>query len=458
LEGGCNDYAGAGTTIAVGSSLGCQSPDPLYAGVFDLSGNVSEWEDSCNGSGATAKCQGRGWYYYLPGDFLYGPGYCADNNSATERSGFDPRRGFRCCSDGPVADDRMPQAISAGQVQTCVLLKGGSIRCWGCNDNGELGNGNTTRSSIPVTVSGITDATAIASAGNHTCVIVTGGTVKCWGLNSRGQLGNGTTTNSPLPVAVQDITGAVAIALGEGHSCAKLAGGTVKCWGWNGYGQLGTGTPGEDSPVPVSVLDIDNASAIAATDAYHTCALLDDGTIRCWGYDAQGQLGDGTITMAKGTPVKVSGISDAVAIAVASSTSCAKSIDGSVWCWGYNGYWTLGNNTVGDSAVPVKVLNVANPVGLFAGGGDVCVTDIDGSLRCWGQNDWGQLGNGSSENTYLPVTVPDISDTRAVAVGGNFNCAISGAGAVRCWGANTCGQLGDGTTVGRQRPVAVVGY
>ena len=140
----------------------------------------------------------------------------------------------------------------------------------------------------------------------HTCALLTGGAVKCWGDNDYGQLGDGTTTNRASPVEVSGITTATSIALGPVHSCAVLTDGKVKCWGWNAYGQLGDGTTTHRANPPVEVSGITNATSIALGPE-HSCALLTDGTMKCWGRNYYGALGDGTTTQ-RTTPVEVSGL------------------------------------------------------------------------------------------------------------------------------------------------------
>jgi alpha-tubulin suppressor-like RCC1 family protein len=206
-----------------------------------------------------------------------------------------------------------------------------------------------------LTVSNITDATAVATGGYHTCAMLSDGSIQCWGNNSYGQLGNDTTTSSSVPVTVSGITNAVAVAAGYDHTCALLSDGSVQCWGVNGDGQLGNDTTGmcsaaSCSAIPVTVSGVTNASGVAAGGSY-SCALLSGGSVQCWGNNGDGQLGNGTTTSSY-VPVTVSGVTNATAVS-ASDHTCAVLSGGSVQCWGRNG--GLGNGSMTDSTVPVTV-------------------------------------------------------------------------------------------------------
>src|SRR5437870_1340149 len=202
-------------------------------------------------------------------------------------------------------------AVDLGAFYSCALLQDGTVRCWGQNDLGQLGNGTTTSSSTPVAVTGITGAAAVTAGGFHTCARFPDGTLECWGRNDAGQLGDPATTsfNSVTPVRVIGITTAVTVTAGGFHTCALLADGTVRCWGENDFGQLGNGTsdptpgtPTTVNPTPVTVSGITTAVAISA-GGWHTCALLQHGTVPCWPQNTYGQLGHCT-TIAPSFPTR----------------------------------------------------------------------------------------------------------------------------------------------------------
>ena len=204
--------------------------------------------------------------------------------------------------------------IYAGSVHTCAILDDGSVSCWGYNGNGQLGDGTTTERLTPTQTSSLgTNRTAVAiTAGNaHTCVILDDGSVSCWGNNVFGQLGDGTTTERNTPTQTSSLgfgRTAVAIATGQYHTCALLDDGSVSCWGYNTNGQLGGGTTTErNTPTQTSSLGTDRTAVVITAGAFHTCAILDDGSVSCWGNNGDGQLGDGTTTD-RSTPTPTSSL------------------------------------------------------------------------------------------------------------------------------------------------------
>jgi alpha-tubulin suppressor-like RCC1 family protein len=240
-------------------------------------------------------------------------------------------------------------AISAAFRHACALLSDGTVACWGIDDQGQLGDGAISMfATTPVPVAGLTGATAIAAGGNHTCALVSGGAVECWGDNSYGQLGNGTTTASPSPTPVTGLTGATAITTGAFASCALLSSGAVECWGANGSGSLDTST------TPALVAKLASATAIAAGDSY-TCALLSGGTVQCWGANSSGELGNGTTISSLTTPVMVSGLMGATAIAAESGHTCALVSGGGIKCWGDDLDFDLGDGKGFPTTTPVTV-------------------------------------------------------------------------------------------------------
>jgi len=385
-------------------------------------------------------------------------------------------------SGGPTNTKFVAKTISAGDHHTCAVKNDGTIRCWGGNEGGQLGNVTTTNSLVPVTVLGIMHGITVAAGYGHSCALLSGGTVQCWGQNTWGGLGNGTTgtcMNSPYtldvscsakPVTALGITHAVTVAASFGYSCAVLGGGTIQCWGRNEDGQLGDGSA-TDRSVPVTVSGITNAIDVAAGHE-HTCAILSDGTVQCWGSNGNGQLGDGTTTN-RSVPVTVPNITDAIVVAAGGQHTCAVLKGGAVQCWGYGQQGQLGSGTTNfagpsyGSPTPVPVSGITNAVAVAAGLMFSCAILSDGTVQCWGSNGNGQLGDGTTTNRSVPVTLPNITNAIAVAAGDEHTCAVLSGGTVQCWGSNVytpnyvpigTGQLGNGSTTNSSVPVTVTGF
>jgi alpha-tubulin suppressor-like RCC1 family protein len=264
-----------------------------------------------------------------------------------------------------------------------------------------------------------------------------------------------------VPVAVSGLTGVIAIAAGGVHTCALIQGGTVECWGSNDEGELGTSLStscngGNDictsTPTPVPGLTGVTAIAIGSEEgvADHTCALLSSGSIRCWGYDYDGELGDGTriTTSPPGTATlsTVSGITDATAITAWFGGACALISGGTVKCWGNNGADTLGNDSTADySATPVAVSNLTDAVALSVGptSQTMCAVRASGAVVCWGNGMNGQLGTGAAAGitSSVPLAVKSLAGVASVAAGSTFTVALLQNGRSYGWGFDANGQI-----------------
>jgi alpha-tubulin suppressor-like RCC1 family protein len=357
--------------------------------------------------------------------------------------------------------------VSGEPMSACALRVDGTARCWGDNSSGQLGDGTTTPSATPVPVVGLTGANEgpkVATGMYHGCGLRSDGTVKCWGDNSQGQIGDGTQVDRTSATLVAGLSNVVDVAAGGKHSCALLDDTTVRCWGRNTLGELGDDSAsGARSTTPVTVYALDIVTQLAAGDG-STCALRSDGTVACWGSNAYGQLGDGTNTSSD-VPVLVSGLNDAVAIDGMRFHYCALRSGGSVMCWGSNLSGQLGNGSSGAGAhsnVPVTVRSstllhptLFNVVSIAAGNNHGCATLASGAARCWGLGTGGALGHGAWTNSSYAVSVSSLTNAVDVAAGGGSSCALRSNGSVRCWGDNDHGELGNGDDTATNVPVSV---
>jgi alpha-tubulin suppressor-like RCC1 family protein len=343
----------------------------------------------------------------------------------------------------------------------CALLTTGSIDCWGVDSNGDLGNGGTTNSDVPVAVENITTATSVVGGEDGFCALLSTHTIDCWGYGGSGQLGNGTFTDSDVPVAVENISNASKVVGGLSFFCSLLSTGHVDCWGANGDGELGNGSTTE-SDVPVAVKKITTAKSVTSgTESLTNCALLSSGAVDCWGYNAYGELGDGTTTNSD-VPVAATGIKTATSLAEDIATEgagfgyCALLKSEHIECWGYNSYGELGNHKTTESNVPVAVKKIKTAASIVGGDEGYCAVLKNEDLDCWGRGDYGELGNGSGISSDVPVAVATITTGSKVESGYLEYCSLlKTTGSVNCWGYGGESQLGNGSTSDANTPVAV---
>lgn len=422
-------------------------------------------------------------------------------------------------------------AVGVGVFHACAVKADGTLTCWGKNGNGQVGNGTTSSSvTSPATVSfSANPVLGVLGGLAHTCALTASG-LHCWGSDSAGQLGNGTTLTgnqtSPTLATLPPYSDVVEIApftfatvetastfqrgrildVGANHTCMVVPAGSfvnvsssatsdgasssrvsttsVACWGQNSFGQLGTGnTTPHNRPRWVSGLPA--GPKAVATGANHTCALIADGTVRCWGRNNVGQLGDGTTTD-RTSSVQVSGVSYAIAIAAGDEHTCALIADGSIKCWGKADDHRLGNGefvTGGapptgartspqtvrrcsctgycncdsgsgpwDSSLTTADANIA----ITAGGAHTCAIRADGTSWCWGRNTRGQIGRVGdiSGGTNLDVDYVRFAKRvefgsvgtfaqrlLSISAGSEHTCGVNAYGTVYCWGLDESQQV-----------------
>lgn len=352
-------------------------------------------------------------------------------------------------------------AIAAGEFHVCALMSVGAVKCWGSYEGGKLGSNASADQLAPVDVIGLgSGVVALAVGFGHSCAVTNTGAVKCWGRNDYGQIGNNTVVDAATPVDVLGLSsGVAAISAGGGHTCALTNAGAMKCWGWNAYGQLGNNTTAHQyTPVEVSGLG-SGVKAISARGGAHTCALTTTNGLKCWGINSNGQLGINSTTVAL-TPTDVVGLTDGVSsMSAGGASTCAFTSLGGLKCWGQNFYGELGNNSTTNATTPVDVIGFGNDSPISIGAGHSCMlVDISGEVKCWGRNDYGQLGNGNNLNSSIRVGVTGLTEVISIASGAAHTCAVTAFGAAKCWGLNSGGALGDGSTTQFQNtPVGVSG-
>jgi alpha-tubulin suppressor-like RCC1 family protein len=367
--------------------------------------------------------------------------------------------------EGPTIEDPAV-AVTVELGHTCVLSGDGTAYCWGRNV-GNLGDGTTIQRTSPVRAMITEPLMSIDAGAVHTCGVASSGSLYCWGWNSDGQLGMEPSASGhyrlvPTPVDALGPSSVIAVGAGEISTCAIDSEGTVWCWGTNEHGQLGDGTTeSRPWPAPVPMLapavsvDTNGYPPSGRTDGGgHTCAVLEDGRVMCWGSNANGELGDGTLEP-RLSPVEVATITEAVQVSAGIASTCVTTQRGRVACWGANDTGGLGDGTDVDRLMPVFVHGVRMASAVAAGPTSCAVTE-DG-LLCWGMNHVGQLGDGTRTQRLRAIRVAGIPAAAEVAVDNTRTCAACVDGSAWCWGADA-NSLGDGVTMTSNTPVRVHGF
>jgi alpha-tubulin suppressor-like RCC1 family protein len=358
-------------------------------------------------------------------------------------------------------------------AHTCIG-DGWSLRCWGDNTRGQLGNGNNTSSTSPVNIStsGITIAAGGGSIsqegfGDHTCLLDQAGAAWCWGSNTAGQLGDSTYTSRNLPTRVKTALTFVEIGTGGEHTCGRTNAGEVWCWGYNWAGQVGDSTQNNRRFAPVRVKAPSGvAFSQLSVGAYTACAGVSPrgtaGAVYCWGQNNAGQVGDGGTTH-RNAPVLAAGGASFTLVRSGDQITCGLTAAGAAICWGNPANGGLGNGTVVGTASPTPQTVVGGHVfdNLHVGFQRACGVKADFTVWCWGRNVQGALG----DSTLVARSAPGFASFTGTALrlGGTntgsspeYACGLTiTTQQVFCWGGNTSGTLGDGTTVNRLIPTLV---
>lgn len=315
--------------------------------------------------------------------------------------------------------------VAATFNNSCAVKSDATLSCWGYNSSGQLGSGNLNSYSVPNPVAGLTGVTAVATGRNETCAIHGGGNLSCWG-----------NTSVLLPVAVAGYSGVQAVAVGAMHKCFVTSTGNVRCLGNNSAGQLGDGST-TNSTTPVLVYAAGNAASLSnvvalAAGYAHTCALIADGSVLCWG-----------AVTATNSAVPMPVVSNAVTIAAGEGAPCVVLADGTVQCW------------AGTGTLPQTVAGVNGVTSLAVGSQHACAVLVDARVKCWGT---GLMGNGNvSETQPTPQFVAGLTGATTLAAGFQHTCVLRNNRSMVCWGANGAGQLGTGDLAGRTTPTDVLG-
>jgi len=305
----------------------------------------------------------------------------------------------------PIAGITDAVQVVTGRGHACALRATGTVLCWGLNDSAQLGfapGGGTDTTFTPTSVPGVSFVVQLAAGDAHTCALLLNGTVRCWGANGSGQLGNGTTAASTSSVVVTGVGDARQITAGLSHSCAIRANGTAVCWGSRFFGQVGDGTSGATPRTSATAVASATGMTRISAGGDTTCAILANASTRCWGLNANGQFANDSLETINTTPTP-SLYPGAVQVSTGRFSSCVTLADGGARC---SGDALLGNGTANGARTPQVVSGASQFSQVSTGRIHTCATRSDGSARCWGENGIGSLGDATVITPRLtPVAV-----------------------------------------------------
>lgn len=400
------------------------------------------------------------------------------------------------CAVGARADTAKTLCVTNRRV--CAVQADGGLKCWGINNYGQGGQAHADWMPSATSVIGIngssdaTTAVGVTCGSLHTCALMKTGAAKCWGLGNYRQIGNGeallqTFIDDTFVLSIDgttDAARAVSLGAGDTHTCAAMLDGTVKCWGSNLKAELTPAyTPPRDPTSVYGVADSPEAApdtAVAVAIGYRvSLALLEDGTVKCWGFNTFGQCGtplppnnivshgmnqSGDIGVKYPSFVQdvAGGNLQGVKLLVTGAKSrhaCAALETGAAMCWGKNDKGQLGSPTVDldMSHAAVAVSGVSHVSSMCVGNAHTCATMSGGGVKCWGMNNYGQLGNNSTLDSHVPVDVIGIKSAVDIACGWQTTCAQLVDGSMSCWGGNDQSQIvfGRGPSYASSTPVAI---
>ena len=367
---------------------------------------------------------------------------------------------------GPVGGGAEWVKISASTPYTsnqqishaCGILNNGTLWCWGVNGNGELGNGTTTSSAVPVAVPGSDFWIDVAAGSTHSCGIKSDGRLFCWGERYGGKIGNGGSAsgNQLTPVEVTGGGVWVSVTAGEDSTCGIQANGKAFCWGERSYGRLGVGGATSGNQTTPVLVTGEGAWKKIDANATHTCGIKTDDTAWCWGYAQYGKTGRGNTTDAANPVLVFSGTDKWLDIDAGFNHTCGIKANGTAWCWGAGTGGQLGDGATTNRIMGVAVTGGGTWTSINAANTHSCGIKTGGTLFCWGTNTYGEIGDDTTITRTSPVSVAGGAAWKAVSGGSYFTCGIRMDGRRNCWGSNGIeGRLGDGATISRSVPTPI---